>query len=316
MASQDRELGSLKISQLSTATARLRAALADETNIVVCPGVYDGFTARIVLSTGFFDALYMTGAGTTASRLGMPDLGVATLNDMAENASMIAGLDRSVPLIADADTGYGGPLMVRRTVESYIRGGVAALHIEDQAISKRCGHLANKELVDEEVFISRIRAAVLTREQLGSDIVIIARTDALAQLGYDVAVSRLRRAIQAGADVAFLEALQTKEQMQQACHDLAPTPVLLNMVESGKTPILTPEEARQIGFRIIIFPGFALGPVYEAVKVAAGQLKADGRVKPVEAMKNGPKGLFEVLGLKEAVEFDVSAGGQSFAGGV
>ncbi|KAI1325848.1 Phosphoenolpyruvate/pyruvate domain-containing protein [Xylariaceae sp. FL0255] len=206
--------------------------------------------------------------------------------------------------------------MIRRTVEAYMRGGVAALHIEDQALTKRCGHLANKELVEEDVFISRIRAAALAREQLGGDIVIIARTDALAQLGYDVAVSRLRAALKAGADVAFLEALQTKEQMIQVCRDLAPAPVMLNMVESGKTPSLTPVEAQELGFRIIIFPGLALGPVYEAVKNATDSLKENGRARPVEALKNGPKALFEVLGLNEAVAFDISAGGKSFAGGV
>ncbi|KAI3316658.1 Pyruvate/Phosphoenolpyruvate kinase-like domain-containing protein [Xylariaceae sp. AK1471] len=298
------------------ATARLRAALADKNNILVCPGVYDGFTARIVLSTGFFDAVYMTGAGATASMLGMADLGVATLTEMAGHASMIANIDRTVPLIADADTGYGGPLNIRRVVQAYARGGVAALHIEDQVVTKRCGHLANKELVDEDTFVARIRAAAMARKELGIDIVIIARTDALAGLGYYTAMSRLRQAIKAGADVAFLEAPQTKEQMRNVCLDLAPTPVMLNMVPSSKTPTVTPDEARELGFRMIIFPGFALGPVYAAVKSAAEELKTNGRMQQPEGFKNGPKALFEALGLNESMAFDMAAGGQSFAKGV
>lgn len=295
-----------------SAASRLRSLLADQNKIVACPGVYDGFTARIVLASGHFDALYMTGAGTVMSRLGMPDLGMATLNEMSSQASMIAGLDRRIPLIADADTGYGGPLMVRRTIESYVAGGVAALHIEDQVLNKRCGHLTNKELVDEETFLSRIRAAAMAREELQRDIVIIARTDALAGLGYDVAVQRLRNALKAGADVAFLEGLQTKDQMRKVCHDLAPAPVLLNMVEAGLTPEVSVAEAKEMGFRMIIFPGFALGPVYHAVKAAAEELAANGRVQSANAFKDGPKELFKVCGLMECISFDKTAGGQSF----
>ncbi|KAK4073099.1 uncharacterized protein Triagg1_5379 [Trichoderma aggressivum f. europaeum] len=177
-----------------TAVARLRAQLAEPDNIIVCPGVYDGFTARIALKAGF-DCLYMTGAGTTMSRLGMPDLGIATLNDMRDTASMIASLDQSVPLIADADTGFGGPVMVGRTVSQYMQAGVAALHLEDQVQSKRCGHLLNKQIVPEDEFLSRIRAANIVRSKHLGDILIIARTDALQSEGYEVARDRLKAAI-------------------------------------------------------------------------------------------------------------------------
>ncbi|KAI0152653.1 Phosphoenolpyruvate/pyruvate domain-containing protein [Xylariaceae sp. FL1272] len=299
-----------------TPGSRLRALLADESAILVCPGVYDGFSARIVLNTGHFSALYMTGAGSTMSMLGTADLGLTTLTEMAANASMIAGLDPSVPLIADADTGFGGPLNIRRTTHAYARGGVAGFHIEDQVTTKRCGHLGGKELVAEDVFQARIRAAKLAREEIGSDIVIIARTDALASLGYDAAISRLRAAISAGADVAFLEAPQTREQMERVCKDLAPTPVLLNMVESGRTPAVTPEEARELGFRIMIFPVFTLGPVYTAIKGAAEELHKYGKVKSREGDGMGPKELFEVCGLKESVEFDERAGGAAYKNGV
>ena len=297
------------------AVSRLRELLEDDSKIIVCPGIYDGFTARIALREGF-ECLYMTGAGTTMSRLGMPDLGIATLNDMRDHAAMIASLDPSVPLIADADTGYGGPLMVGRTVAQYMSAGVAALHLEDQVVTKRCGHLGNKEIVDEEVFLSRIRAAALMREQTSGDIVIIARTDALQSFGYDAAVQRLRRAIRVGADVAFLEGFTSQEQMRRVCHDLAPTPVLLNMVTSGVTPNVSVAEAQKMGFRVIIFPGFALAPVYKAVSDAAKELKMTGNLKKNEPLPGGPRQIFEVCGLKECMAFDVAAGGGSFTKGV
>lgn len=291
--------------------------LEDKDKIVVCPGVFDGLTARIALNNGF-ECLYMTGAGTTMSRLGMPDLGVATLNDMRDHAGMIANLDRRVPLIADADTGYGGALMVGRTTEQYIQAGVAGFHLEDQVVNKRCGHLKNKEIVDEDVYMSRIRAAVNARTKVGQDIVIIARTDALQMLGYEAAISRLKNAIKIGADVAFLEGIISKEQAKEACEELAPTPVLLNMVDGGVTPHFTVAEAKETGFQIIIYPAFALGPVYRAVTAAAKELKETGdnanAVADISGM--GPRELFMVCGLKEAMEFDIAAGGSAYTNGV
>lgn len=273
------------------------------------------------------------------SRLGMADLGIATLNDMRENAGMIASLDRKVPLIADADTGYGGmqirlyhlifptlltlanpllgPLMVGRTTDQYIQAGVAALHLEDQVVNKRCGHLNNKELVDEEIYLSRIQAAVNARAKSQGDIVIIARTDALQFLGYEAAVSRLKAAITVGADVAFLEGLRTVDEGRRVCSELAPTPVLLNMVAGGVTPKLSVEEARKIGFKIIIYPAFALEPIYRTVVQVARELKNTGDIRSSDEMKiKGPKEIFEVCGLKESLEFDVAAGGTLFTKGV
>ncbi|KAK5710465.1 hypothetical protein LTR15_012955 [Elasticomyces elasticus] len=183
------------------------------------------------------------------------------MNDMHANAAMIASLDRTVPLIADADTGYGGPIMVARTVQSYISAGVTGLHLEDQVLSERCGHLLGREIVDGATFLSRIRAAVLARQEMmttigeAGDIVLIARTDALQSLGYEEAVKRLQKAVEAGANVAFLEGPTMAEQCNEICKRLAPTPILLNMVAGGVTPNFTATESKEAGFNIIIFPG-------------------------------------------------------------
>jgi 2-methylisocitrate lyase-like PEP mutase family enzyme len=247
----------------------------------------------------------------------MPDLGLATFNDMLENAAMIASLDRKTPLIADADTGYGGPVMVARTVRAYITAGVAGLHLEDQVITKRCGHLSGKELVDQDTYISRIRAAVMARDEMraatGGDIVIIARTDALQSLGYDQAIQRLRLAVEAGADVAFLEGPTSVEQCRQVCQDFADVPVLLNMVSGGVTPNLSVSEAQEMGFQLIIHPGLALFPVLEGVENAFRGLKATGKVQVSEAQaKEGVKKLFNAVGLGDCIEFDAKAGGIAY----
>ncbi|KIX92537.1 uncharacterized protein Z520_11713 [Fonsecaea multimorphosa CBS 102226] len=304
-----------KIQAASGGVTRLRQLLTDESHIVVCPGVYDGFTARIALAAGF-ECLYMTGAGTTMSRLGLPDLGLATLNDMRDNASMIAGLDRDIPLIADADTGYGGPLMVGRTVSAYISGGVAALHLEDQVMNKRCGHLRGKQVVEEEVFLSRIKAAVKMRAQTGRDIVVIARTDAMQLLGYDAAVDRLRKALAVGADVAFLEGIRSKEEARQVCKDLYPAPVLLNMAHGGLTPSISVAEAQEMGFRIIIFPGLAVQSVYGAVTKAVKELRETGDIKYLEGGVPSPGEIYGVCGMQEAVDFDLAAGASTYTNGV
>ena len=268
------------------------------------------------------DLLSQTGAGTAASRLGMPDLGIVTLTEMAGNAAMIASLDRTVPIIADADTGFGSPLMVARTVQAYIAAGVAGLHLEDQVVSKRCGHLSNKELVDEEVFYSRIRAAVLAREEMqstvGGDIVLIARTDALQKYGYDEAVKRLKRCIELGADVAFLEGLTTLEECKRVCEDLAPTPVLLNVVPGGVTPRMGSADAKSLGFRIVIHPILAMGAVFQSVTAAFREVKQQGETKANDANPSEPgvRELFEICGLSNCVDFDRRAGGKSYDLGI
>ena len=210
-----------------------------------------------------------------------------------------------------------GPLQVGRTVAQYMAAGVAALHLEDQVVNKRCGHLSNKELVPEEVFLSRIRAAVNARQQTPGDILIIARTDALASLSYDAAINRLKKAIKTGADVAFLEGLTSREDAVRACKDLAPTPVLLNMAHGGVTPTFQVGEAREMGFRIVIFPTIALNEVYKSVTEALNKLKDEGTVA-YGRDKGDPslRDVFGVCGLDQAMEFDKAAGGSMYSNGV
>lgn len=226
---------------------------------------------------------------------------------MRGNAEMIAGLDMNTPLIADMDTGFGGPMMVERAVIEYARAGVAAFHIEDQVLQKRCGHLSGKEVVGVDEYVSRIRAAKLARDKIGSDIVIIGRTDALQKLGYEEAIRRLKAAWMAGADAGQLEGVTSKEMARQAVQDLAPLPLLLNMVEHGVSPIITTMEAEEMGFRIMIFSFSCLGSAFTAIRQTLEKLKSEGVTGlPQEAR---PRAIFDVCGLQEKMEIDEAAGG-------
>ncbi|KAJ5219683.1 hypothetical protein N7468_008887 [Penicillium chermesinum] len=300
--------------QLKPAASRLRRMLRETDELIICPGVYDGLSARVAMELGF-KAMYMTGAGTTASRLGMADLGLAQLHDMKTNAEMIANLDPyGPPLIADMDTGYGGPLMVSKSVQQYIQANVAGFHIEDQIQNKRCGHLAGKKVVGLEEYEMRIRAAKLTKDRLNSDIVLIARTDALQQHGYDECIKRLKAARALGADVGLLEGFTTKEQARQAVKDLAPWPLLLNMVENGATPLITTKEAHEMGFRIMIFSFASITPAYLGIRSAFERLKNEGIVGIPEGL--GPRKIFEVCGLTDSMNIDTASGGDGFLEGV
>jgi len=200
--------------------------------------------------------------------------------------------------------------MVARSTEQYIRSNVAGFHIEDQVQTKRCGHLEGKELVNTEVFLSRIRAAKAARQKQRSDIVIIARTDALQKYGYDESTARLKAAKEAGADIGFLEGITSKEQARQAVKDMHPFPLLLNMVEHGATPTIGVDEARDMGFRIMIFPFAALAPAYTAIKKGLEKLKTGGVMGTGKELT--PRMLFEVCGLEASIEIDAKAGGKAF----
>ncbi|PGH07797.1 hypothetical protein AJ79_06185 [Helicocarpus griseus UAMH5409] len=309
------------LSQRPSAATKLRRALEDPNAFLMLPGVYDGFSARIALEVGF-DGLYMTGAGSTASVIGHADLGLLTQTQMRTHAEMIASIaalpcyqNSPLPLVSDADTGYGGPIMIARTVQQYAQSGVAGLHIEDQVQTKRCGHLAGKELVDKATFVTRIRAAVQARQRIGSDIVIIARTDSLQSLGYDEAIGRLKVAREAGADVAFFEGMTSKEQAKKLVEDLAPMPCLMNMVDSGVTPSMTADEIKELGYKIMIVPFAAVAPAYNAIKVEMETLKKTGALSSSSKTVT-PHKVFRVCGVEDSMTIDAEAGGKSFSGGI
>lgn len=207
--------------------------------------------------------------------------------------------------------------MVGRTVQAYIRGGVAGLHIEDQVVTKRCGHLKGKQLVDIGEFSSRIKAARMAREQSHGDIVLIARTDALASHGYDEALRRLHAAVAEGADAVFLEGVNSREEAERFCKDMGDVPCLYNNVPGGVSPDFSVKEATEIGYKIAIYPCLAFEMVYPAVRKALRQLKEKGSVESPEGdgRRYSPRELFEVCGLKETMAFDVAAGGTAYSNG-
>ena len=231
--------------------ARRRALrqLIERRQGLVVPGAYDALSARLVEQAGF-PAVYMTGFGVSASRLGLPDLGFAGLAEMVDQARNLAAAV-SIPLIADADTGYGSTLQVRRTVQQYEAAGVAALHIEDQVAPKRCGHLAGKQVVPVEEFAARIRAAVAARTD--ADFLVIARTDAIAVTGFDDAVDRAGAAARAGADVLFVEAPTTEAEIEALPRRLD-RPLLFNYAPSGRSPLPSFARLRALGYAVVILP--------------------------------------------------------------
>jgi len=242
--------------------------LLQRPEIVIAPGAYDALTARLVEQAGF-PAVYMTGAGTSAA-LGYPDYGLVTMTEMVDNAGRMA---RSVglPLIADADTGYGNELNVIRTVREFESRGVSAIHIEDQVSPKRCGHLDGKVVIRREDFVSKIRAAVSARRS--ADFLIIARTDARAVVSFQEAVDRANLALAAGADMVFIEATQTLEEVA-AVPRLVSGPCMLNVVPGGKTPALRMDEAQAMGYRLAIFPVLLFKAVVEVCDEALAAVKA------------------------------------------
>ena len=223
-------------------------AMIKRGGMTIAPGAYDCITATAIAQAGF-DAVYMTGAGTAAAH-GYPDYGLLTMSEMVGNAAKIAGCV-DLPVIADADTGYGNELNVVRTVREYARQGVAAIHIEDQVFPKKCGHLDNKEVIPADDYVAKIRAAVDARGN--SDFIIIARTDSRAVIGFDEAVKRANAALAAGADVAFVEAPQTVEEVA-AVPKQVKGPCLLNVVRRGKTPAVELKDAEAMGYKVAILP--------------------------------------------------------------
>lgn len=273
----------------------LKKRLAQK-EILVAPGVYDGLTASIAAEAGF-EALYLSGAAVAYTRLGRPDIGLTSVSEMADTMALIA--DRTAcPVIIDADTGFGNALNAQRTMRIYERAGAAALQIEDQTYPKRCGHLTDKSLIPVEEMAGKVRAMADTRAS--DETLIIARTDAIAVEGYDAAIDRAEAYLEAGADVLFIEAPQTREQLKQVAeHFAGRIPLLANMVEGGATPITGADDLEDQGFSIVIFPG----GIVRAIALTAGDyyksLRQHGSNRPFADKMFDFDGLNTVIGTAD-----------------
>ncbi|HEX3477656.1 MAG TPA: isocitrate lyase/PEP mutase family protein [Kofleriaceae bacterium] len=241
-------------------------ALLSGPDLIVAPGAYDALTARLIEQAGF-RLVYMTGAGIAAAR-GFPDYGLVTLTEMAETAGVLAR-SVAIPVLADADTGYGNELNVTRTVREFESRGVAGIHLEDQVAPKRCGHLDGKAVIDRDAFVSKIRAAVAARSD--PDFVMIARTDAVAVHGLDDAIERANAALAAGADLAFVEAPPSVDDVA-AIPRRVDGPCLLNLVPGGKTPITDLQQVAAMGYRVVILPSLLIGAAVVACDAALSSL--------------------------------------------
>ena len=268
--------------------------------MVLAPGCYDALGARLVEEAGF-PAAYMTGFGSAASRLGRPDVGLMTLPEMVDNARRIAqAID--IPVIADADTGYGNALNVIRTVHEYEAAGVSAIHLEDQVMPKKCGHMDGKQVVPAGEMAAKVSAAVAARRS--PDFLIIARTDARAVEGLDAALHRARIYRDAGADVLFIEAPQSEAEIEAVARAFPDVPLLFNYAEGGKTPAVTHAFLRELGFKLVIFPLTVLLTATEAIRSALSRIKADGT--PIELVPSIlPFGDFlDFIGMAEINELE------------
>jgi len=280
---------------VTTPAARLRTLL-DESAPVVAPGAFNALFAKLIAEAGF-PAVYLSGAGVANSLLGLPDLGILTQSEIVGIADLVCqAVD--VPVIADGDTGFGGVHNVARTIRQYERAGVAAIQLEDQSFPKKCGHFEGKQVVAPEEMVQRIFAAQEARS--GPDgILIIARTDARAPLGFDAAIDRARRYGEAGADILFFEAPQTEEELARVGSELAGYRLMANMVEFGKTPLLPAERLRELGFSLIIYPGALTRTVVPAARAVLNELMSTGSTAGWLDHMASFQDVNEVVGLKE-----------------
>lgn len=276
----------------------LRARLL-QPGLITAPGVYDMISAKIADTMGF-DSLYMTGFGVVASHLGLPDAGLATYTDMVGRVAQIGTIART-PLIADADTGYGGLLNVAYTTSGYIKAGAAAIQFEDQEFPKKCGHTPGRRVVPCEEMVKKIRVAAEARGD--EHILIVARTDARTAHGLDEALRRAEAYARAGADILFVESPESTREMEKICSTLK-LPLIANMVEGGRTPVLSKKELEDIGYKIAIFPatgflaaGAALTSVYKTLKRDGSSVKTKTPLYPFEDFA-------KLMGFEAVWDFD------------
>ncbi|MEO7390983.1 MAG: isocitrate lyase/PEP mutase family protein [Ramlibacter sp.] len=279
-----------------------RVALAQrlrQPGLIAAPGVYDMVSLRLADTFGF-DALYMTGFGTVASHLGLPDAGIATYTDMVLRVGHMASMARA-PLIADGDTGYGGLLNVAHTVRGYETAGASAIQLEDQEFPKKCGHTPGRRVVPMADMVRKIKVACEARSS--SDFLIIARTDARTALGLDEALRRAEAYAQAGADILFVESPESVEEMERIARSMH-LPLVANMVEGGRTPVLSQAQLEAIGYKIAIFPVTALLAAAEAMRATYAQIRQQGSSAGL-AVPLMPFGdLTKLMGFEEVWAFD------------
>lgn len=284
---------------MSEGKRRAFAARIKQKKLVVAPGVFDGISAKIADRMGF-ECLYMTGYGVVASHLGLPDAGIATYTEMSNRVSQLSSIT-STPLVADGDTGYGGLLNVRHTVRGYEKAGACAIQLEDQEFPKKCGHVLGRRVIARKDMAAKIKVAAESRDS--NDFLIIARTDARTTLGLDEALRRAETYLRAGADLLFVESPESVEEMQRIGKTFD-VPLVANMVEGGRTPVLSAAELQEIGYRFAIFPavGFlAMGAVLE--RAYAG-LKRDGSSTRLDVPLYPFKDFSALMGFDDVNAFD------------
>ena len=267
--------------------------------ILIAPGAHNAFTAKIIEQAGF-KAVYMTGSGAAMDLLGLPDLGFLTMSEMVAHARNIVQAT-SLPVIADADTGYGNALNVMRTVREYEGAGVAGLHIEDQVAPKRCGHFSGKEVTSREEMIGKIKAALDSRRD--QNLVVIARTDARAVMGLQEAIERGVAYAEAGADMIFVDAPESAEELSLIARSI-PAPLMANLSEGGKTPLLSAQELQDMGYKLVIYPRSAAGAAAKAIQELMAVLKRDGTTEKYLDRIISFEGRNQITGLAYYRELD------------
>ena len=266
---------------------------------LTAPGVFDLISARIADRMGF-PALYMTGYGVVASSFGLPDAGLASYTEMVDRVKTIAA-STLTPLIADGDTGYGDLLNVQRTVRGYEQAGAVAIQLEDQKIPKKCGHTPNRRVIPVDDMVAKIRVAVAARES--ENFLVIARTDARTQYGLAEAIGRGQAFAKAGADVVFVEAPESVDEMIEICREID-GPLMANMVNGGKTPLLSAEELKDLGYQIVIFPGTAFLAAGSAVQSVYQHLKATGSSRGLPTPLYDFEEFNRLMGFEEVWAFE------------
>jgi methylisocitrate lyase len=269
--------------------ARLRQLLEGDT-LIQAPGVFNPLLAKLVERVGF-PAVYVSGAGLSNAMLALPDVGLLSMTEVVAMAGKIAHATR-LPTICDADTGYGGPAMIRRAVEEFIRAGIAGIHIEDQVADKKCGHLPGKQLVSTEEMQDRIAAAATAKTD--SDFVLIARTDSRAGEGFDSSLTRSKAYLEAGADAIFPEALESAEEFRRFAAEVG-APILANMTEFGKSPLLSAKELQEAGVRIAIYPQSILRSMMKSAEELLTMIQSSGSQSEFLERMQTRKELYDLL---------------------